>query len=125
MAKEVAEDVCVEHFVAILPYKPKRWVTCHQPHTMKDAVLLMEAYMLAKAGVYLKKNLQRQPTRVEQVKGLCKGAPPPNLSCQWPIPVTEKLHCLNPLLSPPSLFNKPKPKGLTRCCFGCGQTGHY
>lgn len=30
-AEEVAEYVCVEHFVALLPYKLKCWVTCHQP----------------------------------------------------------------------------------------------
>lgn len=57
-AEEVAEKVCIEHFVAFLPYKPKQWVTCHQPHAM--GVLVMEAYMSAEAGIYLKKNLQRQ-----------------------------------------------------------------
>lgn len=45
--------VCVEHYVALLPYKSKHWVTCHQPQMLEDVILLMEAYMLAEAGVYL------------------------------------------------------------------------
>lgn len=42
-AEEVAQDVCMEHYVTLLPYKPKRWVTCHQPQILEDALLLMEA----------------------------------------------------------------------------------
>lgn len=42
---EVAEDVCVHHYVALLQYKPKMWVTCHQFQSLEDAVLLMEGYI--------------------------------------------------------------------------------
>lgn len=52
----------------LLPFKPKRWVTCQQLQTLKDAIGLMEVYMSAEAGVYLMKNLKRQATRAEQGK---------------------------------------------------------
>lgn len=68
-AEEVAKGVCVKHFVVLLSYKPKRWVTCHQLCTLEDAVLLMEAYISAEVGIYLKKNLQKQAARTEQAKG--------------------------------------------------------
>lgn len=99
-------------------FKPKRWVTCHQPRTLEDTVLLMEAYMLAEAGIYLKKNLQQQAIREEQAKKFHQtpettGAPRRD----------------GPLGEPPALptpiFNKPRPKGLTGRGFGCGQPGHY
>lgn len=35
----------MEHYVALLPYKPKRWVTCHHPQTLEYTILLIEAYM--------------------------------------------------------------------------------
>lgn len=65
--EKAAEDVCMEHYVALVPYKPKCWVTCHQPRDMEDAMLLTEAYMSAEAGEYLKKNLQKQAARANQV----------------------------------------------------------
>lgn len=49
-----------EHYVALLPYKPKWWITCHQPQILDDAILFMEAYMSSEATVYLWKNLQKQ-----------------------------------------------------------------
>lgn len=42
-AEEATKDVCVEHYVAVLPYEPKWWVTC----TLKEALLLMEAYIVS------------------------------------------------------------------------------
>lgn len=72
-AKEVAKDVCAEHYVALLPYKPKHCVTCHQPRTLKDAVLLMEVYMSAEAGVPQKET--GGEGRTEQ--GGMKGDPSP------------------------------------------------
>lgn len=65
MAEEVTQDVCVEHYIALLPYKPKWWVTCHQPRMLEKIILLMEAYMSAEAGIYLWKNLQRQANQNE------------------------------------------------------------
>lgn len=59
-AEEVAEAVCVKHYVTLLPYKPKQWVTCHQPQKLEDAVLLKEAYMSAEADIYLHKNVQKR-----------------------------------------------------------------
>lgn len=75
MAEEVAEEVCIEHFVALLPLKPKRWVTCHQPRALEDAILLMEEHMSTEAGIYLKKNLQRQAARMDQAKGPHREGP--------------------------------------------------
>lgn len=45
--EEVMESVCKEHYLALLPYKLKWWVTCHQPPTLEEAILLLEAYMSA------------------------------------------------------------------------------
>lgn len=45
--------VCVEHYVELLPYKPKRCVIYHHPQTLEDAILLMEAYILAEASIHL------------------------------------------------------------------------
>lgn len=42
-----------EHYTALLPFKQKKWVACHQPSTLAEAIVLMQAYMLAKAGHYL------------------------------------------------------------------------
>lgn len=61
--------------------------------------------------MYLKKNLQKQAARAEQSKGAHKGMP-------WTPPTASPLE-------PPPLFNKPKSKGLTGRCFGCGQNRHY
>lgn len=43
----------VEHFTATLPFKPKNWVLCHQPQSLEEAVMLMEAYGSAEVGLYL------------------------------------------------------------------------
>lgn len=69
--------MCVEHYVALLPYKLKRWVTCLQPQDLEDTVLLMEAYMSSKGRVYLKKNLQKQAAQAVQNTGARKGTPQP------------------------------------------------
>lgn len=58
--------------MALLPYKPKQLVTCNQHQNLEDAILLMEAYMSAEAGIYLRKNLQKQDIRGEQNKGAHK-----------------------------------------------------
>lgn len=68
-ATEVVEDVCMEYYVALLSYKPKRWVTCHQPQSLEDAVLMMEAYMAAEAGIYLRKTSKNKPPRPTNIKG--------------------------------------------------------
>lgn len=47
------ELVLVERYVAILPFKPRNWVLCHQLATLEEAVTLMEAYASAEAGLYL------------------------------------------------------------------------
>lgn len=39
--------------MAILPFKPKRWVLCHKPASLEEAIGLMEAYSSAEAGMYL------------------------------------------------------------------------
>lgn len=41
--------VSVEYYVALLPFKPKRWVTYHR--TLEDAINLVEVYMSAEAGI--------------------------------------------------------------------------
>lgn len=51
--EQVVESVLVKHFMAILLFKPKNWVLCHQPATLEEAVMLMEAYTSAEAGMYL------------------------------------------------------------------------
>lgn len=77
MAEQVEEDACVQHYVALLPYKPKRWVTCHQLQTLDNAVLLMEAYTSAEAGVYLRKNLQCRAAKAKQNKHSSSHKPSP------------------------------------------------
>lgn len=61
------EAICIKHYVPLLTFKLKCWVMCHQPQTLEDAISLLEAYMLVKAGVHLMKNLKH---RVEQGKGV-------------------------------------------------------
>lgn len=51
-AVQVAEAVLVEHYIAILPFKPKKWVMGHQLTTLEKALALMEAYASAKVGAY-------------------------------------------------------------------------
>lgn len=51
LLSQVTKVVCVEPYVALLPNKPKQWVTCHQPQTLEDAILLMEAYLSAEARI--------------------------------------------------------------------------
>lgn len=51
--EQIIEGICVEHYTAVLPFKPKNWVACHQPATLEDAIVLIEAYMSAKADHYL------------------------------------------------------------------------
>lgn len=44
----------VEHYMAILPFKPKKWVLCHQLAMLEDAIVaLMEAYAAANVMLYL------------------------------------------------------------------------
>lgn len=69
-SKEVAESVCVEHYVALLL---KWWVTCQQPQTLENTIFLMKAYMSTKAGIYLWKNLQKQVGWAVQGKCAHKG----------------------------------------------------
>lgn len=33
--EDTAKAVCVKHYVALLPYKPKLWVICRQPQTRR------------------------------------------------------------------------------------------
>lgn len=43
-----------------LPFKPKERVMCHHHPTLEDSIGIREAYMSAKAGIYLIKNLKRR-----------------------------------------------------------------
>lgn len=52
-AMQVVEAMLLEHYIAILPFKPKTWVMCHQPETLEEAVVLIEAYASTEAGAYL------------------------------------------------------------------------
>lgn len=46
--------VMVEHYMAVLPFKPNNWVLCsHQLTMLEDAIALMEANVAAEAGLYL------------------------------------------------------------------------
>lgn len=54
--EQIVETVLAEHYVAILPFKPKSWVLCHKPMSLEEATGLMEAYSSAKAGMYLMPN---------------------------------------------------------------------
>lgn len=45
LVAQMVEAVLVEHYIAILPFKPKNWVMCHQPTTLDEAVAPMEAYV--------------------------------------------------------------------------------
>lgn len=35
---EIVEAICMEHYVALLPFKPKHWMICHQPRKMPLAL---------------------------------------------------------------------------------------
>lgn len=50
---EMAEVVMLEHYSSILPFKPKNWMMCHQPSTLEEAMVLIEAHTLTEAGAYL------------------------------------------------------------------------
>lgn len=52
-AEQIVEAVMVETHTLIRPFKPKNWVLCHQLSPLKEAIVLMVAYTLAKAGLYL------------------------------------------------------------------------
>lgn len=43
----------VEHYIDILPFKSPQRVMCHQPATLEEAVVLMEAYASVAARAYL------------------------------------------------------------------------
>lgn len=43
LAKQIVKAVMVEHYMAILPLKPKHWVLCHQPFTLEKVIVLMDA----------------------------------------------------------------------------------
>lgn len=75
--------------------------------------------MGAEAGIYLKKNLQRQAHRAKQSKGTRREPQTTGGISRKEGPVGK------PSAFPTPLFNKPRPKGVTGKCFGCGQTGHY
>lgn len=68
--EDIIETVCDKHYMVMLPYKPKHWVTCYQPKTLEDALGLMKAYMSAEASIYIQKNLQKQDAQAEQGKTL-------------------------------------------------------
>lgn len=50
---QIVEDIMVEHYTALLPFKPPNWVLCNKLATLKHAITLMEAYASAEAGLYL------------------------------------------------------------------------
>lgn len=51
MSKEqILEVIMVEHYTAILPFRPPNWVLCNQPETLEEAITLMEAYALAETS---------------------------------------------------------------------------
>lgn len=52
-ATQVAEAVLVEHYITMLPFKPKNGVMCHQSASLEEAVVLMEAYASVEVGAYL------------------------------------------------------------------------
>lgn len=41
--EHIVEAIMIEHYMALLPFKPPNLVLCHQPATLEDAVSLMEA----------------------------------------------------------------------------------
>lgn len=50
--EQIVEVVVGEHYMAILLFKPKNWVLCHQPRTLEEAITLMEVYASADAADY-------------------------------------------------------------------------
>lgn len=68
------ESVCVEHYVALLPYKPKRWVTCHQLQTLEDAILLMEVYSICRTKpAFISEKLPKTGRLSQSGQSLMKG----------------------------------------------------
>lgn len=47
--EQVTEAICVEHYTALPPSMPNKWITCHQPITLEDNIMVMEASMTAEA----------------------------------------------------------------------------
>lgn len=42
-----------QHYISILPFNPPNWEMCHQSGTLKDVVVLLEAYAFGEPGAYL------------------------------------------------------------------------
>lgn len=61
-ASQVIEQEMVQHYMSVLPLKPKNWVMCHQPTTLEEAMVLMEAY----AGAYLIPMAWKTQTELKQ-----------------------------------------------------------
>lgn len=49
--KQIVEEVMVEYWTST--FKPMNWVLCHQPATLEEAVVLMEAYASTEVGLYI------------------------------------------------------------------------
>lgn len=68
--EQIVEDIIVEHYTALLPFKPPNCVLCNNPATLEDAIVLMEAYASTEAGVYLiPKGWKKKP----EIKGGAHG----------------------------------------------------
>lgn len=117
--EERVEGVCVKHYLALLPFKPKWWVTCLKPWMMPLESL--EAYMSVEVGICLMKNLKKQAARAEPNRSSCRSECrlPANAPPDKDAPARD---CGLELPTP--LFNWPRPKGLTSKCFRCGQVSH-
>lgn len=82
----------VEHYTTILPFKPKKWVLCNCPMTLKDVILLMEVYASIEARMYLIPKAWRK--KAETLPGETGHSPPARAATQkggeWQGPLNAK-----------------------------------
>lgn len=106
----------VEHYTAILPFKRKNWVLCHQSATVENAIAL-EVYVATEARLYLipkawKKKGNRSGGGDNNAKELGCGEVP---RCN-----PKEDESLTTLL-----VGGMKPQGVASWCFTCSHPGYF
>lgn len=127
--ERIVESALVEHYVAILPFKQKNWVLCHQPATLEEGVTLMEVNASAEGGLYL--ILKRWKSKVE-AKGPGMGINP-GMTGRRP----QEKHRPGTAMQeregergeeeavPPLSMHRPHTRSLTSKSFMCGKPSHF
>lgn len=125
--EQTVVSVLAEHYIAILPFKPKNWVLCNEPAILEEAVTLIEAYASAEAGLYFilkswkhKAELKGQDSRSDWRKNTRKAKPHPGMVTQERAVEGDEDGAI-----PPLSMQRPHTRSLTSKCFMCGNPGHF